>query len=142
MTSVTVLLPVRDGETTIGETLNSLKRQTLRDFEVLLVDDGCRDATVRIARAVWGDDPRLRVLSPGTVGLVQALQMGLETSRSEFIARMDADDIAAPTRLERQLEFMRDHPDIHLAGTLVKSFSSDGLSFQRTGSSARTYGTR
>lgn len=98
---VSVLLPVRDGAPTLEESLSSLRAQTLRDHEVLAIDDGSRDATPRILEAFAAADGRLRVLAGGG-GLVSALNAGLALARAPLVARMDADDTAHPERLERQ----------------------------------------
>lgn len=104
---VSVVLPVRDGAATLGAALASLASQSLRDFEVLAVDDGSADSTPRILRDLADRDPRFRVFRTPRRGIVPALQRGLASARAPFVARMDADDLCRPARLTAQLEFLR-----------------------------------
>ena len=99
-----MLLPVRDAEATIDACLDSLAGQTLGDHEVVAVDDGSRDgSTERLAD--WARrEPRLRVLRTPRRGLVAALQLAASAARAPLVARMDADDLAHPQRLARQVE--------------------------------------
>lgn len=113
---VTVLMPVRNGAAHLSESLASILGQTFEDFELLVLDDGSTDATPEILRATT--DPRLRVVTnPQNLGLVPTLNRGLEVARGSLIARQDHDDISLPTRLQRQVEFLRTHPDCALVGT-------------------------
>lgn len=121
---VSVLLPVRNGARTLPSALHSLRRQTLREFELVLVDDGSTDGGVELARRRWGDD--LVVVEPGRVGLVRALRVGLEACGGEVVARMDADDLAHPARLERQARFLEAHPEVDLVASRVELFSEEG----------------
>ncbi len=127
MIRVSVVMPAYNAAGTIGEAVASIRAQTLADFELILIDDGSADGTVAAARAHWGDDPRLRISSPGRVGLIQALQIGIDTAHGELIARIDADDIAAPTRLEAQLSYFNTHPEAHIIGCQVRCFPEEAL---------------
>jgi len=119
---VSVLLPVRDGAADLAGCIRSLRTQTLRDFEVVAVDDGSVDPTPDLLET-WADaDERVRVLSQGREGLVTALERGRAACRGRFLARMDADDIAHRQRLERQLHFMVTHPDLAGCGCAVEYF--------------------
>jgi glycosyltransferase involved in cell wall biosynthesis len=120
MPAVSVLLPFRNAAAHLPGCLLSLKRQTLEDFELLLVDDGSTDAGVAAARAAWGDDRRLRLLQPGAVGLVDALNLGLEACRAPLVARMDADDTAMPERLAKQQRLLASEPSVAVVGCQVE----------------------
>jgi glycosyltransferase involved in cell wall biosynthesis len=96
--TVSVVLPVRDGALHLPEALESLRAQTFRDFELIVVDDGSRDDSAAIAEAHGA-----RVLRQGREGLVAALERGRAAARGRFLARMDADDVALPERLELQV---------------------------------------
>jgi glycosyltransferase involved in cell wall biosynthesis len=112
---VSVLLPVRNGARTLPAALASLRGQTFADFEVLLLDDGSDDGSPALASALG--DPRIRVLSDGVRrGLAARLNEGVRQARGSFVARMDADDLCFPERLERQLRFLQQHPEVDLAG--------------------------
>ena len=103
--TVTVLMPYYNAEATLVECLNSILRQTVATFELLVVDDGSSDGSRQIILAKQSQDKRIRLLSPGRVGLVKALNLGLAAAQTPLVARMDADDIMEPTRLEKQMAF-------------------------------------
>ena len=113
---VSVLLPVRDAAATLGECLDSLRRQTLADHEVIAVDDGSTDATPALLAAAARLDGRLRVVSTPARGLVPALQAALPLARAPLLARMDADDVAYPQRLERQARRLAEDPGTDVLG--------------------------
>ncbi len=117
---VSVVLPVRDAEATVGEALRSLAAQTHRHIEIVVVDDGSRDGTGRVVRKWARRDARIRVVGAGRRGLVPALQRGLAEARGPYIARMDADDIAHPERLEEQLALLERSPGLAGCGTGVR----------------------
>ena len=119
---VSVLLPVRDGATHLAKCVASLKRQTLHDVEYLAVDDGSTDATRDILNVWAREDPRVRVFRQPPLGLVSALERARAEARSPLLARMDADDVAHPTRLARQLELMDRSPHVALCGCGVEYF--------------------
>jgi glycosyltransferase involved in cell wall biosynthesis len=113
---VTVLLPVRNGSAHLSAALESILAQSFRDFELLVIDDGSTDATPEILRS--NGDPRLRVITHlQNIGLVPALNRGLELARGEFVARQDHDDISLPGRLQKQVRHLQAHPDCALVGT-------------------------
>jgi glycosyltransferase involved in cell wall biosynthesis len=97
-----VLLPVRDARSTLAECLLSLRAQTLPAHEVVAVDDGSTDGSRAVLDAWAAADPRVRVIAQDALGLVPALNRGLLAVRAPFVARMDADDVADPRRLELQ----------------------------------------
>lgn len=105
---VSVLLPCRDAADTLPEAARSLERQTLREFEVVAVDDGSRDETGDVLREWARGDARVRVLKSGGDGLVPALRLAASEARAPLLARMDADDVAHPRRLERQVAFLEE----------------------------------
>ena len=117
---VSVVLPVRDGAVTLDAGLQSLRAQTFPHFEVLVVDDGSRDATARVARAWEQRDDRFRLVRTPPGGIVAALQRGLAESRGQYIARMDADDASHPERLAAQLDLLDRSPGLAGCGTGVR----------------------
>lgn len=96
-------MPVRDGARHLDTAIASIVGQTLPDFEFLICDDGSVDETPDILRRWVAVDGRIRVLSTPPLGIVAALNAGFREARGSWIARMDADDIAEPERLERQI---------------------------------------
>jgi len=125
--TVSVLLPVRDGAALLGEAIASLEGQTLTDFEVLAVDDGSMDATPDLLAAWASRDPRVRVIRQEPLGIVAALEAARAEARAPYLARMDADDVAAPTRLERQHALMEADPEVVACGCGVEYFPADAV---------------
>lgn len=119
---ISVLLPCYNAAGTLEDSLASLRDQTFTDFEIIAVDDGSCDSTLRMLESFSERDPRLRVIPIEHGGIITALNAGLAACQAEFVARMDADDIALPQRLERQFEYLLDHPKITAAGCLVEGF--------------------
>ena len=115
-----VLLPFRDAAPTLARCLDSLLAQSDPDFEIVAVDDGSTDQGAAIAGKYAERDARVRVLTQAPLGLVTALNVGLAACRGRFVARMDADDISLPHRLERQRAFLESHPEIDLLGCLAE----------------------
>jgi glycosyltransferase involved in cell wall biosynthesis len=119
---VSILLPCRNAEAFLKDCLVSLFDQSFPDFEIIAIDDGSVDQTAVILAHWARHDSRVRVLSPGRVGLVKALQCGSNAASGDFIARMDADDIAEPLRLQRQLDLLANKPELAACGTGVRYF--------------------
>lgn len=118
---ITVLLPVYNGDQYIGEAVRSVLSQTFTDFKLLVIDDGSTDRTAEMLADFA--DPRLRIIRlPKNEGRVTALNIGFLESRSEFIARMDADDVCLPRRFERQVAFLDARPDVAVCGTWIREF--------------------
>jgi glycosyltransferase involved in cell wall biosynthesis len=108
---VTVLMCVHNGEPFLKAAIDSICRQTFREFEFVIVNDGSDDGTAGILRKVSRDDERIVVVTqPRNRGLVACLNEGLGLARGRFIARMDADDIARPDRLEVELQAFQQNP--------------------------------
>jgi glycosyltransferase involved in cell wall biosynthesis len=121
---VSVLLPVRNGARTLARAIATVQSQTFRDWELIAVDDGSTDESGALLESLARRDPRIRVLRQGALGLVTALNAGLDAARGEWIARMDADDECLPDRLEAQTAFLQEHPEIGLVGSLVEFVAS------------------
>lgn len=104
---VTVLTAVRDGQRWLEDAVLSVRAQSVEDWEHVIVDDASSDATPGIAARLAAQDPRVRVLQRAVSGgPYVAANDGLEIARGRYIARLDADDVAAPRRLEAQLRFL------------------------------------
>jgi glycosyltransferase involved in cell wall biosynthesis len=125
---VSVLLPARDAAPTLPAAVKSLQRQTMRDWECVLVDDGSLDATGTLAAAVAADDPRFVVVSTLRRGLVAALSTGLARCRGEYVARMDADDLMHRDRLAVQTAALEAAPHLAAVGAHVRFFPRAGMS--------------
>jgi glycosyltransferase involved in cell wall biosynthesis len=123
---VSVLLPVRDAAATLAECLASLRGQTLADHEVIAVLDGSCDASGEILASAAREDPRLRFVRTPPHGLVAALNLALSHARALLVARMDADDVAAPARLLAQAERLEAEPGPLVLGSRVRLIETPG----------------
>ncbi|MFP4501946.1 MAG: glycosyltransferase [Candidatus Hydrogenedentota bacterium] len=117
---VSVVMPFHDSSAKLTFALDSLCRQTWTAFEVIAVDDGSTDDGPAIVRRYVAHDERVRLFEAGRVGIVAALRMGCAAARGEFIARMDADDVAYPGRLAHQHALLERHRQVALCGTQVR----------------------
>jgi len=112
---VTVLMAVHNGERFVRDAVASILDQTLPDFEFLVVDDASTDRTVEIVESFA--DPRIRLLrNERNLGQVPSLNRGLREARGELVARIDADDVSLPRRLERQVAVLDAEPQVGLVG--------------------------
>jgi glycosyltransferase involved in cell wall biosynthesis len=123
---ISVVMPVRDGARWLGEAITSVQGQTLDDFELVIVDDGSADDSASIVAASAQRDPRIRAIRQEPLGLVAALNRGLKDARAPLIARLDADDRAHPQRLQRQKQYLDNHPEIGLVGTWADRIDEQG----------------
>src|SRR5436190_623470 len=114
---VSVLLPVWNGEAFLEQAMESILRQTLSSFELIVIDDGSTDRTAAIAEEFASRDNRVRVLRRLHEGLSATLNAGIAAARGEYIARMDADDISVPDRLRKQVAYLDAHPACVAVGT-------------------------
>lgn len=101
----------------LREAMESVLGQTCRDYEFIVVNDGSVDDTLRILQAYASKDRRIRILDKANTGLADSLNAGMEIARGEWIARQDADDVALPDRLARQMAFLTRCPSVVLLGT-------------------------
>jgi GT2 family glycosyltransferase/polysaccharide pyruvyl transferase WcaK-like protein len=128
---VTVLLPVHDAERYLPEAIESVLAQSFCDFELLAIDDGSRDGSAAILDAYARRDYRVRVVRRPHAGLVATLNAGLELARAELIARLDADDVALPQRLESQLARLAREPELVCIGGGFELIDEAGRAFDR-----------
>lgn len=113
---VSCLMSVFNGERYLAEAVASILGQTLTDFEFVVIDDGSTDGSPRLLERFAAADSRIRLTRRPNTGLTQALNEGLKLCLGEFVARMDADDVAEPARFERQVSFLRQYPDCVAVG--------------------------
>ncbi len=118
MPDVAVLMAVYNGMPYLPDAVESILGQTLEDWEFVIVNDGSTDDSSGYLDQL--DDPRIRVIHAPNAGLGAALNRGHQECQSEFVARMDSDDVADPERLERQLAFLRQRPEVGLVGTQIE----------------------
>jgi glycosyltransferase involved in cell wall biosynthesis len=122
---VSVVLPVYNAGTFLQQALYSIFNQTLRDWELILIDDGSTDGCLSEHDL---SDERIRLVRDGVNrGLAARLNEGIDLARGKYLARMDADDVAYPERLEVQANFLTEHPDIDLVAARTLLFREDGI---------------
>ncbi len=122
---VTVLLTVWNGMPYLIEAVESILRQTERDFVFLILNNGSEDGTAVYLSSLA--DPRLRVEHlPENIGRTNVLNKGLALVETPYTAVLDADDVAEPQRLARQLAFLDEHPDVALVGSDVRYIDRAG----------------
>lgn len=123
--AVSVVMPVFNEAPWLPDAVRSIQEQTLKNWELIIIDDGSTDGSVELSLDYSKNDSRIRVITKNHSGLVDTLNAGLHEARSLFMARMDADDISLPDRLEKQLEFLRENGSCTVCSCLVKSFPID-----------------
>ena len=122
--AVSVLMGVWNGAPRVREAVESVLGQTMGDLELIVIDDGSTDGTPAILESFG--DPRLRVERRGRGGLASALNRALILARAPLLARLDADDVAVPERLARQVAFLDAHPDVGLLGSAAREVDPSG----------------
>lgn len=125
--AISVLLPAYQAEATLAAALRSVERQSERDFECVIVDDGSSDGTRQVALGFASRDVRFRVLSRPHEGIVAALNAGLAECRAELVARMDADDLMHRDRLLLQRRALEQNPTWAGVGCQVRLFPRRGM---------------
>ena len=122
--AVSVLMGVWNGAPRVREAVVSVLGQTMGDLELIVVDDGSFDGTAAILESFG--DPRLRIERRERAGLTSALNRGLALARAPLVARLDADDVALPERVARQVAYLDAHPDVGLLGTAAREVDPSG----------------
>jgi glycosyltransferase involved in cell wall biosynthesis len=122
---VSVIMSMRNSAATVGAAVRSVRLQTLRDWELIVIDDGSSDRSSAIVEGFH--DERIRLIRESrSAGLAARLNQAVALSKGEFIARMDADDICFPERLSREVARLREDPQLDLVGCGAVVFASDG----------------
>ena len=128
---VSVVMPAYNVEKYVEEAVHSILAQTFCDFEFIIVDDGSTDRTHDILRSF--SDPRIRLIfNEKNEGNYPARNRGCRLARGKYIAVMDADDVAMPERLEKQVKYMEEHPDVLACGTAYRLMGRNKVIVQPT----------
>jgi glycosyltransferase involved in cell wall biosynthesis len=133
MPAVSVLMPVYDAAAYVARAIESILGQTFGNFEFLIYDDGSTDGSIQIVEGYARRDPRIRLSRKPHAGYAVWLREGVAAANAPFVARMDADDVARPTRLLRQVEFLERHPDCCVVGACVLRIDPDGQPIREFG---------
>jgi glycosyltransferase involved in cell wall biosynthesis len=117
--SVSVIIPVFNGENYLASAIESVLHQTYSNFEVIIVDDGSADASKEIIRRYKDRDARVKFVEQEHRGAAAAANIGVSCASYGLVARLDADDVMMPDRLERQVRFLEEHPGVSVAGSYM-----------------------
>jgi glycosyltransferase involved in cell wall biosynthesis len=129
---ISVVMSVYNGEKYLREAIESILNQTFKDFEFVIVDDRSTDKTSEIINEYFQKDNRIKVIkNDRNMGLTRSLNKAINQSSGNYIARMDADDIAIKERLEKQVDFMERNPDVVLLGTAFYEIDEYGKELSR-----------
>ncbi|MFC1798607.1 glycosyltransferase family 2 protein [Thermodesulfobacteriota bacterium] len=122
---VSIALPVFNAERTLAAAIRSILLQTYSNWEIILIDDGSSDNSLRVAESF--QDDRIRVFADGAnKGISSRLNQAIDLSEGEYFARMDADDISFPDRIEEQIAYMNTNKKVDLLGTGILYFNANG----------------
>lgn len=122
---LSILLPAYNAERYLEPAIRSMLEQTFCDWEMICINDGSHDATGRMLDEFAAGDARVRVIHQDNQGLIETLNRGISLAQAPLIARMDADDIAMPDRLEKQLAFLSQHPHHVVVGGAILKIDTD-----------------
>lgn len=115
--TVSVIMPVFNAGKFLPKAIESIRKQTLTDVELLIIDDASTDDSYRIIKRYAKRDHRIRVFhNANNEGLVKSLNFLIPKTRGQYVARMDADDISLPERFEKQVAYLREHPELVACG--------------------------
>jgi glycosyltransferase involved in cell wall biosynthesis len=128
---VSVVMPAYNAAEFIGDAIESVLNQTLQQFELIIVDDGSKDGTGDIARAYAAKDERIRIIPGEHKGAAHAMNLGIRQARADWVAVMHSDDIALPSRLERQYSAAQACPEVVIWGTDGYHINSKGEMLSR-----------
>jgi glycosyltransferase involved in cell wall biosynthesis len=123
---ISVLMSCFNAERWLSESIESVLNQTHQNFEFIIVDDGSQDSTADIICLYARLDQRIKPIFKQNTGLPDSLNVGLAHAQAPWVARLDADDLAEPTRLAEQLDFVKKHPKVVLLGTAFTEIDGDG----------------
>ena len=122
---LSIIMPTLNAEKYLRESIDSILDQTFKDFEFLIIDDNSTDNTLKIINNY--KDKRIKLIKGKNKGIASALNLGIKNSKGEYIARMDADDISLPKRLEKQIDFMDKNIEFGICGTKVKPLTTETI---------------
>jgi len=134
-----VIMPAYNAERYLTEAIESVLAQTWKDFELIILDDGSKDRTLEIAQSYARRDRRVRVESHANIGIAPTLNKGLALAESEWVVQMHADDVMMPNRIERQLAFVAEHPELAVASCWIKHIDAEGRIIAKGSSSLTTH---
>ena len=123
---VTVLMPAYNAARTLEASVRSVMAQTYRNWDLLIVDDGSTDATAEICQRLAQEDSRVIHYRSAHIGFSAVLNLGLSLIQGRYVARLDADDLSHPERLQKQVDFLTAHPEVKVLGTWGERINDQG----------------
>ena len=126
---VSVIMPVHNGERYLAQAIESVLHQTILNFELLIINDGSTDSTATILERYAHQDSRIKVITNDVAqgyGGEKASNLAYRMAKGRYIAKLDADDVAHPTRLAKQVAFLDNHPSIFLVGSFLEIIDANG----------------
>lgn len=127
--TISVVMPVYNGESYLDEAVESILNQTFTDFEFIIINDGSTDDTGAILARHQAADRRISVFDQANQGVVASMNRGCSLAKGKYIARMDADDICLPDRFEHQVAFLDARPEVGILGAWIEYIDADGHTF-------------
>ncbi|MBB5331600.1 glycosyltransferase family 2 protein [Tunturiibacter gelidoferens] len=124
--TVSVVMPTYNARPFLRDAIASVLGQTWTDFELIIVDDGSTDDSLAVAQSFAETDPRVKVFGQPNAGTALALNRAIDLASSEWVFIMHSDDLMHPNRLERQLAFLEEHPELAVASSLVRHIDDSG----------------
>lgn len=124
---VTVILPVYNGNQHLKKAVKSIQKQSYKNWELLIINDGSKDNTLETCQKIVNCDKRIKLINnPKNLGLVKSLNIGIKLAKGKYIARQDADDISLPNRIEKQVKFLDNHQEYGLVCSIFMVVKKDG----------------
>ena len=124
---VSIIMGVFNGAATLWAAIESIRRQTFEDWEFIICNDCSTDNTLDVLQEFADRDSRIKIIcNEQNCGLAASLNHCLEFVQGEYVARMDCDDVSLPQRIERQIAYLKDHPEYDLVGTYMQAFDDCG----------------
>src|SRR5580692_6545060 len=124
--TITVLMPAFNSARFLPAAISSVLEQTYADFEFIIVDDGSTDETPLILNSYANQDSRIKIITHPNMGMGRSLNDAMSQAKGNWIARIDADDVMMPQRLERQIIFLDENPHLAVASSLVYYINENG----------------
>ena len=125
MCKVSVIMAAYNAEQYIEDAIRSVLNQTLPDFELIVINDGSKDQTLNAIKSI--SDERIVIINQDNSGAASARNSGLRSSKGEYIAILDADDVALPDRLKKQVDFLDASPEYGIVGSNARVIDKDGV---------------
>jgi len=123
---ISIIVSIYNSDKTLSTMIDSVLNQTYKEFELILINDGSTDNSLDIIKEFAKKDIRIVIIDKKNSGLTKSLNIGLKKANGKYIARIDADDIWYPTKLEKQVEFLEQNQDYTLIGTAYNEIDDNG----------------